>query len=77
MVTRGAEGALLVDDEGVREISAPAVEEPVDICGAGDSFAAGMALVLGSGGGHGDGDSLWRFGLERHYHEKRNRRRRP
>ena len=59
VVTRGAEGALLVDDEGVREISAPAVEEPVDICGAGDSFAAGMALVLGSGG---DMETAIRFG---------------
>ena len=59
MVTRGAEGALLVDDEGVREISAPTVEEPVDICGAGDSFAAGMALVLGSGG---DIETAIRFG---------------
>ena len=59
VVTRGAEGALLVDDEGVREISAPTVEEPVDICGAGDSFAAGMGLVLGSGG---DMETAIRFG---------------
>ena len=50
VVTRGAEGVLLVDDEGSKEIPVATVEEPVDICGAGDSFAAGMALVLGVGG---------------------------
>ena len=59
VVTRGAEGALLVDDEAPREISVAAVEEPLDICGAGDSFAAGMALVLGSGG---DIEEAIRFG---------------
>ena len=49
VVTRGPEGVLLADDNGVREIPTVSVDEPVDICGAGDSFAAGMALVLGSG----------------------------
>ena len=49
VVTCGSKGALLVDDNGLREISTVSVDAPVDICGAGDSFEAGMALVLGSG----------------------------
>ncbi len=59
VVTRGAEGALLVEDEGLREIPVETIDKPVDICGAGDSFAAGMALVLGSGG---DVETAIRFG---------------
>jgi rfaE bifunctional protein kinase chain/domain len=47
VVTRGAEGATLVTDEGERHIPAPsATDQPIDTCGAGDSFAAGMSLAL-------------------------------
>ncbi|MGI8991583.1 MAG: bifunctional heptose 7-phosphate kinase/heptose 1-phosphate adenyltransferase [Bryobacteraceae bacterium] len=46
MVTHGAEGVLVVDDEGEKWVRAKPVEHPVDICGAGDSFSAGMSLAL-------------------------------
>jgi rfaE bifunctional protein kinase chain/domain len=46
MVTHGPQGALIVE-EGKETWAQPwAVEKPVDICGAGDSFAAGTALTL-------------------------------
>jgi rfaE bifunctional protein kinase chain/domain len=45
-VTHGPKGALVVE-EGKESWSKPRpVEKPVDICGAGDSFAAGTALTL-------------------------------
>jgi rfaE bifunctional protein kinase chain/domain len=45
-VTHGPKGAL-VFEEGKESWSKPRpVEKPVDICGAGDSFAAGTALSL-------------------------------
>jgi rfaE bifunctional protein kinase chain/domain len=46
IVTRGDEGAVIV--EGGQETVVPAriVGDPVDICGAGDSFSAGAALAL-------------------------------
>ena len=45
-VTHGPKGALVIDEQ-VEAWSQPrAVEKPVDICGAGDSFAAGTALAL-------------------------------
>jgi len=46
IVTRGHEGAAIV--EGGEETLVPTrlVEKPVDICGAGDSFSAGAALAL-------------------------------
>lgn len=50
VVTRGADGVLLIDDEGEHEIPAVAVERPVNICGAGDAFAAGFGLALRSSG---------------------------
>ncbi len=59
VVTRGADGALLVGSNGEREIPAVLVEKPVDICGAGDSFAAGMALALRV---TGDFEAAARFG---------------
>jgi sugar/nucleoside kinase (ribokinase family) len=46
MVTHGPQGALVVE-EGRETWAQPwAVEKPVDICGAGDSFAAGTALTM-------------------------------
>lgn len=46
LVTRGADGVLLVDTAGETLVHTQAVQNPVDICGAGDSFSAGAALVL-------------------------------
>ena len=46
VVTKGKRGALLVYDHGEKLVPTVDVEKPVDICGAGDSFAAGMALAL-------------------------------
>nr|MDQ2898609.1 PfkB family carbohydrate kinase [Acidobacteriota bacterium] len=50
MVTHGAEGVLVVDGEGEEWVPAQPVEHPVDICGAGDSFSAGMSLALAATG---------------------------
>jgi len=46
MVTHGPQGALVVEQGKERWAKARAVEKPVDICGAGDSFAAGTALTM-------------------------------
>ncbi len=46
MVTHGAKGALVLEDGKEAWAEAQAVENPVDICGAGDSFAAGFALAM-------------------------------
>jgi rfaE bifunctional protein kinase chain/domain len=46
IVTHGAEGAEVIDAAGSRRVAGRAVERPVDICGAGDSFSAGAALAL-------------------------------
>jgi rfaE bifunctional protein kinase chain/domain len=49
VVTHGAEGALLLDSDGEEWVRTRAVEQPVDICGAGDSFSAGAAMALAAG----------------------------
>jgi sugar/nucleoside kinase (ribokinase family) len=51
-VTYGGKGALLVSASGEEFVSATPIFEPVDICGAGDSFSAGVvaALVTGASG---------------------------
>jgi rfaE bifunctional protein kinase chain/domain len=46
IVTHGAKGARVVDDSGEQWVPAKAVPNPVDICGAGDSFSAGAAMAL-------------------------------
>ncbi len=46
MVTHGARGVSVVGASGVTLVPAKSVPAPVDICGAGDSFSAGAALVL-------------------------------
>jgi rfaE bifunctional protein kinase chain/domain len=46
MVTHGARGALVVGEGKQTWAKAWPVANPVDICGAGDSFAAGTALTL-------------------------------
>lgn len=45
LVTHGPEGVLVSDDGGTRWVRTAPVAQPVDICGAGDSFSAGAALT--------------------------------
>ena len=45
-VTQGPRGVVVVDDDGERHVPACAVDKPVDICGAGDSFSAGASVAL-------------------------------
>jgi len=59
IVTRGGEGALVLDEHGETMVAAPTVEKPVDICGAGDSFSAGGAMTLAV---TGSGVEAARFG---------------
>jgi rfaE bifunctional protein kinase chain/domain len=49
-VTQGPSGVLVVEED--RETLTPTrpIEAPVDICGAGDSFAAGAGMALAAGG---------------------------
>jgi rfaE bifunctional protein kinase chain/domain len=46
MVTHGAKGVLMVEAQNETWVNTRPVENPVDICGAGDSFSAGAALAL-------------------------------
>ncbi len=46
VITQGDSGVLLVDDGVEHLLPCERVPNPVDICGAGDSFAAGFALAL-------------------------------
>ncbi|MGD0577641.1 MAG: PfkB family carbohydrate kinase [Bryobacteraceae bacterium] len=46
MLTRGSEGCVVVTEGGQTVVPARRVEQPVDICGAGDSFNAGASLAL-------------------------------
>ena len=46
VVTRGSEGALVLDGRGQTMVPGTVVGKPVDICGAGDSFSAGAAMTL-------------------------------
>ena len=46
VVTYGGEGVRIVDGEGETWVATRRVENPVDICGAGDSFSAGAATAL-------------------------------
>jgi rfaE bifunctional protein kinase chain/domain len=45
LVTHGAEGVLLVTSQGESWVRTTPVTNPVDICGAGDSFAAGFTVA--------------------------------
>ncbi len=45
-VTRGGDGVHVVDSSGETIVPVRKVEHPVDVCGAGDSFAAGSAAAL-------------------------------
>jgi sugar/nucleoside kinase (ribokinase family) len=46
IVTRGSEGATIVEGGEMTHVPTRAVTAPVDICGAGDSFSAGAAAAL-------------------------------
>ena len=46
MVTHGGEGVRIYDADGERWVKTAPVAEPVDICGAGDSFSAGAACAF-------------------------------
>src|SRR5262249_2033498 len=46
VVTHGGDGVLLVEPERETWVRTRRVENPVDICGAGDSFSAGAAVAL-------------------------------
>jgi rfaE bifunctional protein kinase chain/domain len=46
IVTDGAKGALVVEPHQETFCKTKPISEPVDICGAGDSFSAGTALAL-------------------------------
>jgi rfaE bifunctional protein kinase chain/domain len=46
IVTHGPQGALVIEEGKETWAKARAVEKPVDICGAGDAFAAGTALTM-------------------------------
>ena len=43
-VTEGPRGVLVVEDGRETQVPTRAIENPVDICGAGDSFAAGAGM---------------------------------
>lgn len=59
IVTHGGEGAQVIDAKGETMVAGRAVEKPVDICGAGDSFSAGGAMTLAV---TGSGVEAARFG---------------
>jgi rfaE bifunctional protein kinase chain/domain len=50
LVTHGSKGALVLEENKETWAEARPVENPVDICGAGDSFAAGTALTMAATG---------------------------
>ena len=45
-VTHGADGVQIVNESGETWVRTRLVADPVDICGAGDSFSAGASLAL-------------------------------
>ncbi|HWE05971.1 MAG TPA: PfkB family carbohydrate kinase [Rhizomicrobium sp.] len=49
MITHGGDGVLLVHPDREEWVRTQPVADPVDICGAGDSFSAGSALALAAG----------------------------
>ncbi len=50
VITHGKEGVLVVSEAGEQWVATRPVENPVDICGAGDSFTAGFVTALAATG---------------------------
>jgi rfaE bifunctional protein kinase chain/domain len=48
-VTEGAEGVQIATPTGLQHVPTKAIANPVDICGAGDSFSAGAVCALALG----------------------------
>ena len=46
LVTHGGEGVLVMDEARDFWVKTPPIHNPVDICGAGDSFSAGAACAF-------------------------------
>ncbi|MEO8369015.1 MAG: PfkB family carbohydrate kinase, partial [Candidatus Solibacter sp.] len=46
IVTHGEKGALIVTEAGEQWVDSTPIPNPVDICGAGDSFSAGASMAL-------------------------------
>ncbi len=46
IVTHGPEGVVVVDKDKQTQVATRYIDNPVDICGAGDSFSAGAAMAL-------------------------------
>ena len=59
LVTHGGDGVTLIDEVRERRIVTNKVANPVDICGAGDSFSAGASMALAV---TGDAEVAARFG---------------
>ncbi len=59
LVTHGGDGVTLIDAVSERRIVTNKVANPVDICGAGDSFSAGASMALAV---TGDAEVAARFG---------------
>lgn len=57
-LTRGSEGMLVFDGEGVTSIPAFKVEGPLDICGAGDASSAGIGIGCALGLGYAEAATL-------------------
>ncbi|MDR2231971.1 MAG: PfkB family carbohydrate kinase [Tannerella sp.] len=48
-ITRGSYGSLVIDEQGIEDIPGLMIVSRVDTVGAGDSYLAGVAAVLGLG----------------------------
>lgn len=46
IITHGGDGAYVVEDTGITHVKTKKRDNPVDICGAGDSFSAGAAMAM-------------------------------
>jgi rfaE bifunctional protein kinase chain/domain len=53
-VTEGAGGVQIVTALGSQHVPTTPIENPVDICGAGDSFSAGAVCALALGASHAE-----------------------